>query len=118
CRHLPVRPAIALAVGGEHLVFAPAPRCRRLRQGRAQFRTELANTAASRVGSPEQGEGCEPRDKAIISFGEETTIALSRMSDAYVRTFESCGSHHRRMVHCADSTKPLAPLGDSDGQDW
>ncbi len=39
------------------------------------------------------------------------------IAHADVRVSEVCQSHHRRVVSCADSTKPLATLGDSDGED-
>jgi hypothetical protein len=130
-----------LAVGGEHLVFALhhdversaaferavlpyADRLLRLamwfERNRAGAEDVVQETMMQALRSfhRSQGESCEPREKPIISFGEETTFALSRISDAYVWTSEGCESHHRRMVHCTDSTKPLAPLGDSDGQDW
>src|SRR5262249_48430576 len=61
---------------------------------------------------------CEPREKPIVSFGEDKTFASSRVADADVRVSEVCQSDHRRMVSCADSTKPLATVGDSDGQDY
>src|SRR5262249_22545021 len=48
---------------------------------------------------------------------EDKTFAGSRIADVHVRISEVCQFHHRRMVSCADSTKPPATLGDSDGQD-
>src|SRR5262245_11986014 len=60
---------------------------------------------------------CEPREKPVVSIGEDKTFARSRIAHVYVRISEGCQSHRRRVVSCADSTKPLATLGDSDGQD-
>src|SRR5262249_47365644 len=59
---------------------------------------------------------CEPRDKPVVSLGEDETFASPRIAHAYVRISESGQSHHRRMVSGADSTKPFATLGDSDGK--